>query len=87
MREFVYAHVSTVGGAEMTLAAQKFGGFILNGSNGSTLSIYDGSTLIISTSAAAGVAIPVVFNSPIAMRNSLLATCSGTGFYSVLVTT
>lgn len=82
----VYAHKSTVGGAELTLSAQKFGGFILNGSAGSsTLNIYDGAILIAKTSAGANEMIAVNFAAPIAATTSLLATCSGTGFYSVFV--
>ncbi len=84
----VYAHESTVGGAELTLTAQKFGGFILNGSAGSaTLSIYDGAVLIAKTSAGANETIAVNFAAPVAFSTSLLATCSGTGFYSVFVAT
>jgi hypothetical protein len=81
-----YAHISTVGGASLTQVAQKFGGFALNGSAGaSTLSIYDGTTLVISTSAAANAVIIINLAVPVAFRTSLLATCSGTGHYSVFV--
>lgn len=81
-----YAHVDTVGGASLTLDAQKFGGFFLNGSDGgSTLAIKDGATTILSTSAAANALISIVLDVPIAHSTSLLAVCSGTGFYSVFV--
>lgn len=82
---FVFAHKDTVGGAEMIVSASaaKFGGFFLNGSAASTLIIKDGATTILSTSAAANVLISVILPAPIACTTSLLATCSGDGFYSV----
>lgn len=87
-KEFVYTHSSTVAGGEQTLAAGKLGGFVVNGSAGSaTLSIYDGTVLLITTSAGANQHIAEVWNAPIACRTSILGTCSGTGFYSILITT
>lgn len=81
----VYAIVSTVGGAEMSLGAKKFGGFFLNGSAGSaTLNIYNGGTLIYATSAGADANIALNLATPIAC-NPLAVTCSGTGYYSVFV--
>ena len=85
-----YLHISTVGGAEVTASAgpAKLGGFFLNGSAGSsTLNILDGSTVILSTSAGANELITVNLNVPIAMRNNILGTCSGTGFYSIFIAT
>lgn len=82
----VYAHKDTVGGAEMTLTASKFGGFMLNGSAGSsTLTIYDGAVLLVSTSAGANGIIREIYDVPVACTTSILGTCSGTGYYSILV--
>lgn len=86
---FVYVHKDTVAGGEMIASstAAKFGGFTLNGSAGSaTLNILDGATTIYATSAGADSKISVVLPAPIACTTSLLATCSGTGFYSVFFT-
>ena len=86
----VYAHQDTVAGAEMIVSATglKFGGFFLNGSAGSaTLSILDGTVIMVKTSAGADANITVNLDAPIACTTSLLATCSGTGFYSVFFTT
>lgn len=85
-RDFVYAHVDTVAGGEMTLAAGKFGGFILSGSAATaTLSIYDGAVLLLTTSAAINSVVYQNFDAPIACTTSILATCSGTGYYSVFI--
>ena len=83
---FVYAHKDTVAGGEMIVNAEaaKFGGFTLNGSAGSsTLSILDGAVIVMQTSAGANAMINVNLEVPIAFTTSLLATCSGTGYYSV----
>ncbi len=87
-RNRVYAHKDTVGGADMTLAAGKYGGFMLNGSAGSsTLTIYDGTVLMVATSAGANVVIREIYEVPIACTTSILGTCSGTGYYSILIST
>lgn len=85
----VYAYKSTVAGGEMVVSSgpAKFGGFILNGSSASTIIIKDGTTTILTTSAAANVYIKSVLEVPIACTTSLLSTCSGNGFYSVFLTT
>ncbi len=83
---FVYAHKDAVAGAEQTLVAGKFGGFMLNGSAGSsTLTLYDGTVLLVDTSAGANVVIREIYDAPIACTTSILGTCSGTGYYSILV--
>lgn len=85
-RDRVFAHKDTVAGGEMVVSADaaKFGGFFLNGSAGSaTLSILDGAVIICQTSAGANANILVNLDTPIACTTSLLATCSGTGFYTV----
>jgi hypothetical protein len=88
MKRSAYGHVSTTAGASLTLAAGKFGGFFLNGSAGaSTLIIKDGAVTVLTTSAGADAFIPVVLAEPIAFRTSILATCSGTGYYSVFIGT
>lgn len=85
---FVYGHVGTVAGSEMTLVAGKLGGFMLNGSAGSaTLSLLDGAVLLIKTSAGADQVIQRVYEAPIACTTSILATCSGTGYYRVFIST
>jgi len=87
---YEYTHVSTVGGATVVASATpaKLGGFFLHGSGGgSTITVKDGATTILSTSAGANALIPVVFASPVAMRTSILGTCSGTGYYSILIST
>lgn len=85
----VYIHVTTAGGADITIASSAvgWGGFILNGSaGGCTLTLKDSvGTTFYTTSAAATVIIPVVFAAPVVL-NGLTATASGTGAYSVLVT-
>ncbi|MBU2052505.1 hypothetical protein KKH13_04850 [Patescibacteria group bacterium] len=85
---FVYRPISTVGGAGITVATGSgtlYGGFFLNGSaGGETLTIKNGATIIAITSAGANVFISVVLPSPIAL-SQIVATCSGTGFYSVFV--
>jgi len=85
---FSYRPISTVGGAGITVAVasgQLFGGFFLNGSaGGETLTIKDSATTIAITSAAANVFISVVLPSPIAL-DQIVATASGTGFYTVFV--
>ena len=85
---FVYEPISTVGGAGITVAVGSgtlLGGFFLNGSaGGETITINNGATTIYSTSAAANVAINVNLASPIAC-SQIVATCSGTGFYTVFV--
>jgi len=86
---YVYAHKDTVAGAEMVVSADpiKFGGFTLNGSAGSaTLNILDGAVTIYATSAGANGMISEVLSVPVACTTSLLATCSGTGHYSVFFT-
>lgn len=84
----VYRPISTVGGAGITVAVasgQLFGGFFLNGSaGGETLTVKNSATTIFITSAAANVFISEVFASPVALAQ-IVATCSGTGFYSVFV--
>ena len=85
---FVFAPISTVAGNGITVAVgsgQLFGGFFLNGSaGGETITIKDGATTILTTSAGATAFIPVVLAAPIRC-SQIVATCSGTGFYSVFV--
>lgn len=85
---FVYVPISTVGGAGITVAVasgQMFGGFFLNGSaGGETITIKNSATTIYTTSAAANVAINVNLAAPVAC-SQIVATCSGTGFYTVFV--
>ena len=90
MKDRSFTYFATTAGADVTVVAGacKFGGFFLNGSaGGSTLNIYDGVNLIVSTSAGANVLIPLFLPTPLSFRTNLLATCSGTGFYSVLFST
>ena len=87
-RAWSYAPTSTVGGATITVATKNgtlFGGFVLNGSaGGTTITVYNSATLIITTSAGANAFIPVVLATPIACTQ-IVATCSGTGYYSVFM--
>ena len=90
LKDTVYMHDGSVAGAAKTISssAMKFGGYTLNGSaGGCTLNVYDGVTLILTTSAAASALLTRVFEIPVVFRTSLLATCSGTGFYQVFYTT
>lgn len=86
--QIVYTPISTVGGAGITVATasgQLFGGFFLNGSaGGETITIKNSATTIFTTSAAANVFISNVLPSPITLTQ-IVATCSGTGFYSVFI--
>lgn len=85
---FAYAHKDTIGGANMDVSTvgAKWGGFILNGSVGSsTITIKDGAVVLYVTSAGANQVITVNYQTPIACTTSLLATCSGTGYYSVFL--
>ena len=86
----IYTPISTVGGAGITVAVSsgnKFGGFFLNGSaGGETLTVKNGATTILTTSAAANVFIPVVLAAPVAL-SQIVATASGTGFYSIFFST
>lgn len=83
---FVYAPKSTVGGATITLSTGSgtlFGGFFLNGSaGGTTITVYNSATLIISTSMGANAFVNVNLNNPVALTQ-IVATCSGTGYYTV----
>ena len=85
---FVYAPISTTGGNGITVATgtgQLFGGFFLNGSaGGDTITVKNGTVTILSTSAAANALIVVNLDSPIRL-SQIVATCSGTGFYSVFI--
>lgn len=86
-RQFVYAHEDTVGGAGITVTG-KWGGFVLNGSGGgSTITVKDGTVTVYATSAGADVQIPLTLAVPVAFTGGIVASISGTGFYSVLYTT
>lgn len=84
-KEHVFIPISTVGGATITVgtAGHIFGGFSLNGSGGgTTITIINGTATIMSTSAGANALISVTCP-PLAFP--IVATCSGTGFYSLYV--
>lgn len=85
---YTYVPISTVAGSGITVATgsgQLFGGFFLNGSaGGETLTVKNNTTTILTTSAAANVFIPVVLATPVAL-SQIVATCSGTGYYTVFV--
>jgi len=89
-RRSVYTPISTTAGAGITVAVasgNKFGGFFLNGSaGGETITVKNGTTTILTTSAAANAFIPVVLAVPINL-SQIVATCSGTGFYTIFITT
>jgi hypothetical protein len=81
-------YIATVGGAGITVPTGSgtiFCGFALNGSaGGTTLTIKDGTTTIMSTTAAGDALIndgPVM---PLACPNGIVASCSGTGSYAIL---
>jgi hypothetical protein len=84
----VFQPISTVGGATITVSSAYgniFGGAYLNGSaGGTTLVVRNGAVAILSTSAGAAALIPI-YPAPTACPNGIVATCSGTGFYTVLV--
>ena len=86
MKDRVYLPVSTVAGAGITIATasgQLLGGFILNGSaGGETLTVKNGATTIITTSAGANAFISLNLATPVRC-SQIVATCSGTGFYTV----
>ena len=88
MARDVFVPISTVGGAGITVATatgQLFGGFFLNGSaGGETLTVKNGATTIITTSAGVGAFISVNLATPVRC-SQIVATCSGTGFYTVFV--
>lgn len=88
MARDVYVPISTVGGAGITVATatgQLFGGFFLNGSaGGETITVKNSATTIITTSAGVGAFISVNLATPVRC-SQIVATCSGTGFYSVFV--
>jgi len=88
MARDVFVPISTVGGAGITVATatgQLFGGFFLNGSaGGETLTVKNGATTIITTSAGANAFISVNLATPVRC-SQIVATCSGTGFYTVFV--
>jgi len=86
MKNFVScAYKATVGGASVAITtALGFAGFYLNGSaGGTTLTISDGTTAIMSTSAAASTVITVIPCQTIRFLTSISAACSGTGSYTV----
>ena len=81
--------VTTVGGAGITVATSSgrfLCGFYLNGSaDGTTLTIKNGSTTIITTSAAAAILLCQPFCVPVICSSGIVATCSGTGSYTLFV--
>jgi len=84
----VYRPISTTAGSGITVATASgtlWGGFVVNGSaGGETITIKNSATTIITTSAGANAYITLVLNNPVAF-SQIVATCSGTGFYSVFV--
>lgn len=80
-------YLATVGGAAITVPVGSgtiFCGFALNGSaGGTTLTIKDSATTLMSTTAGANALIndgPIM---PVACPNGIAASCSGTGSYTV----
>ena len=85
-RGTIYVPVSTVGGATITVAkssGKQFGGFFLNGSaGGTTITILNSATTIYATSAGAAAMITLNLAAPVSLTQ-LIATCSGTGYYTL----